>query len=60
MFLTTGSVAGAQLVITDRVGGVSRGRYDSLNLGDHVGDDHDAVGQNRHRVAAALDPSAGP
>jgi hypothetical protein len=60
MFLTTGSVAGAQLVITDRVGGVSSGRYDSLNLGDHVGDDHDAVGQNRHRVAAALDPSAGP
>jgi YfiH family protein len=33
---------------------VSTGCYDSLNLGDHVGDDHQAVLENRRRLAAAL------
>jgi YfiH family protein len=33
---------------------VSRGIYDSLNLGDHVGDDHEAVLENRRRLCAAL------
>lgn len=41
-------------VVTTRHGGVSTGVYDSLNLGDHVGDDHEAVLENRRRVAAAL------
>jgi hypothetical protein len=41
-------------VVTTRHGGVSTGVYDSLNLGDHVGDDHEAVLENRRRLAAAL------
>ena len=41
-------------VVTTRHGGVSTGSYDSLNLGDHVGDRHEAVLENRRRVAVAL------
>lgn len=41
-------------VVTTRHGGVSAAPYDSLNLGDHVGDDHAAVVENRRRLAAAL------
>lgn len=37
-------------LITTRNGGVSRGCYSSLNLGDHVGDDPAAVATNRERV----------
>ena len=37
-----------------RDGGVSRAPYDSLNLGDHVGDDEAAVRDNRERFRAAL------
>lgn len=37
-----------------RCGGVSRGAFASLNLGDHVGDDPAAVAENRHRLVAAL------
>jgi len=41
---------------TLRGGGVSIGRYASLNLGEHVRDSPEAVAENRHRlrVAAAL------
>lgn len=39
---------------TERTGGVSRVPYASLNLGTHVGDDPDAVTENRRRVLAAL------
>lgn len=39
---------------TTRQGGVSTGVYASLNLGDHVGDDAQAVAENRRRVAAVL------
>ena len=39
---------------TERTGGVSRAPYASLNLGTHVGDDPDAVTENRRRVLAAL------
>lgn len=39
---------------TTRLGGVSQPPYDSLNLGAHVGDDPDAVCENRVRVAAQL------
>jgi hypothetical protein len=41
-------------VVSTRHGGVSTGPYGSLNLGGHVGDDPDAVAENRHRLAAAL------
>jgi YfiH family protein len=41
-------------VVTDRRGGRSRPPYDSFNLGDHVGDDPDAVAANRDRVATEL------
>jgi YfiH family protein len=45
---------GVTAVVTTRHGGASAGCYDSLNLGDHVGDDHEAVLENRRRLAAAL------
>lgn len=41
-------------LITNRAGGVSRPPYDSLNLGEQVGDDADCVAQNRARVRAHL------
>jgi hypothetical protein len=46
--------ARVRALITTRVGGVSRGAFASLNLGDHVGDDPTAVAENRARVAAHL------
>lgn len=41
-------------VTTTRVGGVSAPPYDTFNLGDHVGDDPEAVAANRKRLAAAI------
>ena len=41
-----------------RRGGVSRGVYDSLNVGRGSGDAPDHVAENRHRVAAALGAEA--
>lgn len=41
-------------VVTTRHGGVSSGVYGSLNLGGHVGDDPEAVAENRRRLATAL------
>ncbi|MBD9663098.1 YfiH family protein [Variovorax paradoxus] len=41
-------------VCTTRHGGVSQGRYRSLNLGDHVGDLAAHVAENRHRLAQAI------
>jgi polyphenol oxidase len=41
-------------VVTTRHGGVSTGPYGTLNLGGHVGDKPEAVGENRRRLAAAL------
>lgn len=38
---------------TTRVGGVSRGRYASLNVGSRWGDEPEAVAENLRRVAAA-------
>jgi YfiH family protein len=46
--------AAVTAVVTTRHGGVSTGAYDSLNLGDHVGDDHGAVLENRRRLCTAL------
>lgn len=45
---------GVTAVVSTRHGGVSTGAYASLNLGDHVGDDHEAVLENRRRLCAAL------
>jgi hypothetical protein len=45
---------GVTAVVTTRHGGVSVGPYASLNLGAQVGDDRQAVLENRGRVAAAL------
>ena len=41
-----------------RHGGVSRGLYDSLNIGSGSGDEAGAVVENRRRVAAAFDVEA--
>lgn len=43
--------ANVRALITTRLGGVSRGVYASLNLGDHVNDDPLAVVQNRALVS---------
>ena len=40
-------------VTTTRAGGVSKPPFATFNLGDHVGDDPDAVAANRHRLATA-------
>lgn len=44
----------AGAAVTGRDGGVSGGPYASLNLALHVGDDEQAVLENRRRVAGAL------
>ena len=46
---------GVLAVSTTRLGGVSEGVFQSLNLGGHVGDIADAVADNRRRLAAACD-----
>lgn len=43
-----------------RAGGVSRGSFAALNVGAHVGDDPEAVRQNRARLRRALDLPAEP
>ena len=45
---------GVDAFVTDRLNGVSVAPYDSLNLGDHVGDNPDHVRENRRRVAHVL------
>jgi YfiH family protein len=40
--------------VSTRLGGVSQAPFDQLNLGDHVGDEPDAVALNRARWAASL------
>lgn len=47
-------------VCTTRSGGVSVAPFDSLNLGDHVGDDPIAVARNRQLVAEVLDLPSTP
>lgn len=41
---------GVRAACSTRVGGVSSGGWQSLNLGDHVGDDPDCVAENRRRL----------
>jgi YfiH family protein len=44
---------GVRALSTFRTGGVSEAPYESLNLGDHVGDMAGCVTENRRRLAAA-------
>jgi YfiH family protein len=55
-----GAPAGVHAACTLRGGGVSAAPWDSLNLGDHVGDDPAAVAGNRQRIAMALALPAAP
>jgi YfiH family protein len=48
------ALAGVRAFCSERAGGVSTAPYDTLNLGDHVGDDEAAVQENRRRYAATL------
>lgn len=45
---------GVRAFVTGRTGGVSPAPYDTLNLGDHVGDELANVQKNRKRVAEAI------
>lgn len=45
---------GAGVAFSTRLGGVSEGPFESLNLGLMTDDDGEAVTENRHRLAAAL------
>jgi hypothetical protein len=45
---------GVGAAMSERGGGVSAGPFGSFNLGDHVGDDPDAVRENRARWARAI------
>lgn len=45
---------GVTVAFTGRAGGVSRGAYATLNLGDACGDDPAAVAENRARALAAV------
>lgn len=47
-------------VISTRRGGVSGAPFDTLNLGDHVGDDPAAVAENRRRLQMAAGAPATP
>ena len=51
---------GVRVLSTLRSGGVSEGRYLSLNLGDHVRDDASRVAENRRRLRAAAGLPAEP
>ncbi|MBF8781938.1 peptidoglycan editing factor PgeF [Pseudomonas fulva] len=42
--------ASVRACVTTRAGGVSLPPFDSFNLGDHVGDDPEAVAENRRRL----------
>lgn len=51
-------IDGVEIRVTTRVGGVSRPPYDTLNLGDHVGDRADHVRENRDRVGGVIPGNA--
>lgn len=56
---TLATALGVDLALTTRSGGVSEGPYESLNLALHVGDDPEAVRENRRRAALAFGCAAG-
>ncbi|HEX2232272.1 MAG TPA: laccase domain-containing protein, partial [Thermoleophilaceae bacterium] len=47
------ALPGARAIFSTRLGGVSEGPYESLNLGILTDDDQERVRVNRHRLAAA-------
>ena len=47
-------VSGIQACMTERPGGVSLAPWSAMNLGDHVGDDPQAVAHNRRLLAERL------
>jgi len=49
------AVVGVRALFTLRSGGASRDPYESFNLGGHVGDDPEAVRQNRRQLCQAHD-----
>ena len=49
-----------EVAFSTRVGGVSEGPYDSLNLGRMTGDDVERVDENRRRLCAAVGADARP
>ncbi|WP_067565014.1 peptidoglycan editing factor PgeF [Nocardia acidivorans] len=51
---SVGTTYRTRRVVTARAGGFSQSPYDSFNLGDHVGDDPEAVRRNRVRLAESL------
>ena len=46
--------AGVRALMSTRAGGISQGLFASMNLGDHVSDEPQAVRSNRERLAAAI------
>lgn len=48
------ALAKVKAFVTTRSGGVSVSPFDSLNLGEHVGDDPQAVAKNRQRLVSLL------
>lgn len=48
------SIVGIRRVLTTRHGGVSKPPYASFNLGEHVGDQPEAVAANRQRLATGI------
>ena len=50
--------AGYAVVFSTRVGGVSEGPYESLNLGRMTGDDVERVDENRRLLCAAIEADA--
>lgn len=52
--MTATALVRVRRVVTTRAGGVSEPPYDSFNLGDHVGDDPEAVRRNREHLAAGI------
>lgn len=53
------TIAGVHALFTTREGGVSAAPWDSMNLGDHVGDDPAHVTMNRQLLARRLAQCAG-
>jgi YfiH family protein len=52
--IDTARELGVDAFVTDRFHGASSTPYDSLNLGDHVGDDPTLVAENRQLAARAI------